>query len=80
MKVLVDTSVWSAVLRRSEDLNPDTKKLLSELIAGNLVQVIGPIRQEILSGVREDTQFDTLKNHLSVRKDDFSRCQIGYLL
>jgi predicted nucleic acid-binding protein len=65
MKVLVDTSVWSAVLRRSEDHNQDTKRLLAELIAGNLVQMMGPIRQEILSGVREESQFDTLKNHLS---------------
>ena len=69
MKILVDTSVWSAVLRRSEDHNQDTKKLLAELIAGNLVQMMGPIRQEILTGVREDAQFDILKNHLAAFPD-----------
>lgn len=69
MKVLVDTSVWSAALRRGEDQNHDVKKILAELIAGNLVQIMGPIRQEILSGVREDTQFDTLKNHLAAFPD-----------
>lgn len=65
MKVLVDTSVWSAALRRGEDQNQGVKKILGELIAGNLVQIMGPIRQEILSGIREDAQFDTLKNHLA---------------
>ena len=69
MKVLVDTSVWSAALRRGEGQNHDVKKILAELIAGNLVQIMGPIRQEILSGIREDTQFDTLKNHLAAFPD-----------
>jgi len=45
------------------------KKLLAELIAGNLVKIMGPIRQEILSGIREDAQFDTLKNHLAAFPD-----------
>ncbi len=69
MKVLVDTSVWSAAIRRGEDQNLGVKKLLTELIAGNLVQIIGPIRQEILSGIREETQFDVLKSHLTAFPD-----------
>lgn len=69
MRVLVDTSVWSAVLRRGTDQNEGTKKLLAELIAGNLVQMMGPIRQEILSGIREDAQFHTLKNLLAAFPD-----------
>jgi len=69
VKVLVDTSIWSAVLRRGEDQNQEVKKLLTGLIAGNLVQIMGPIRQEILSGIREDAQFDALKSHLAAFPD-----------
>lgn len=69
MKILVDTSVWSAALRRGDDHNQGIKKLLTELIAGNLVQIMGPIRQEILSGIREEAQFDALKSYLSAFPD-----------
>ena len=49
MRVLVDTCVWSAVLRRR---NPDTELTarLKGLISDGRVFIIGPIRQEILSG------------------------------
>jgi len=69
VKILVDTSVWSAVLRRGDEQSQGVKKLLAELIAGNLVQIIGPIRQEILSGIREEAQFDALKSHLAAFPD-----------
>ena len=64
MKVLVDTSVWSLALRR--DLPPDGPEVseLIELIKEARVQMIGPVRQELLSGIKSQTQFRKLRNHL----------------
>ncbi len=62
MKVLVDTSVWSLSLRRRNKalMKPDERRmlmLLSESIRDGRVAIIGPIRQEILSGIRDWPQF-----------------------
>src|ERR671934_117427 len=61
MMVLVDTSVWSLFLRRqSRHLSPEqarAKQELAELITEGLAQIIGPIRQELLSGIREEAQY-----------------------
>jgi len=64
MKVIVDTSVWSLALRRNanESLAPDQE--LRHLIHDHRVQMIGPIRQEILSGIRSESQFGKLQKHL----------------
>jgi len=64
MKVLVDTSVWSLALRR--DLPPDGPEVseLSELIKETRVQMIRPVRQELLSGIKSQAQFQKLRNHL----------------
>jgi predicted nucleic acid-binding protein len=64
MKIIVDTSVWSLALRRdaSESLGPVQE--LSHLIRDHRVQMIGPIRQEILSGIRSESQFGKLQKHL----------------
>lgn len=65
MKILVDTSVWSLVLRRDAKLNWDLKTELSEIIKEVRVEIIGPIRQEILSGIKSTKQFKELKFYLS---------------
>jgi len=62
MKVLVDTSVWSLALRRKEQ--SDTVAKLTGLIMGSLVVMIGPVRQELLSGISERAVFDSLKSNL----------------
>ena len=65
MRVLVDTSVWSLALRRSERAqNPEAEEL-RRLIAAHVAEIIGPIRQEVLSGVRDQTQFERLETHLA---------------
>lgn len=64
MKVLVDTSVWSLALRRNPpSACPEVSELI-ELIKEARVQMIGPIRQELLSGIKSQTQFQKLRNHL----------------
>jgi len=58
MKVLVDTCIWSLALRREKQLDSSIEIIeFKELIKEVRVQVIGPIRQEILSGVKKKTQF-----------------------
>ena len=64
MKVLVDTSIWSIVLRRQESQNELILRELESLIRDFLVQLIGPIRQEILSGIKSVKQFEKLKDYL----------------
>ncbi len=69
MKVLVDTSVWSLALRRAADVDSGVRQHLAELIAGHRAQLIGPIRQELLSGIKDERQFDELSVHLSAFPD-----------
>ncbi len=69
MKVLVDTSIWSLALRRSESQNSHLVSELKFLINEVRVQLIGPVRQEILSGIKSDKQFTELKNYLKAFPD-----------
>jgi predicted nucleic acid-binding protein len=68
MMVLVDTPVWSLALRRcSHDLSAPESRLvqsLEELIREQRAQLLGSTRQEILSGLREQTQFDRILTYL----------------
>jgi predicted nucleic acid-binding protein len=69
MKILVDTSIWSLALRRSEGgRNPEVIEL-QELISDGRVQLIGPLRQEILSGIKTKNQFETLQQYLEAFPD-----------
>jgi len=69
LKVLVDTSIWSLALRRSERQNDALITEFELLIKEVRVQLIGPIRQEILSGIKSDKQFVQLKNYLKAFPD-----------
>lgn len=60
--VLVDTSIWSQALRR--DHSNDVAAVLSDLIDQSRVQMIGPIRQELLSGIKSQQQFERLREQL----------------
>jgi predicted nucleic acid-binding protein len=79
MKVLVDTSVWSLALRRGEHSIAAQAQELRQLIQDHRVHMIGPIRQEILSGIRSDSQLNILKKHLEsfaglpILTDDYVR-------
>ena len=69
MKVLVDTCVWSLALRRGGDSGAKPVEEFRSLIADKRVQMIGAIRQEILSGIREEAQFKELEARLSAFPD-----------
>ena len=68
MKVLVDTCIWSKALRWK---NPDLEivEKLQDLINDDRICIIGPIRQEILSGISSQKQFKSLKKNLSSFED-----------
>ena len=68
MKVLVDTCVWSAVLRRRSP-DPELSAKMKDLIESDRVAMIGPIRQELLSGIADLAQFKRLKSSLSAFED-----------
>ena len=70
MTVLVDTCVWSLVLRRTRVKKVDPYVCeFQELVKELRVQMIGPIRQEVLSGIRTNAQFSKLRDHLRAFPD-----------
>lgn len=66
MMVLVDTCIWSYALRRNKPASEHDLivKELRQLIRDARVQMAGPIRQEILSGIRDTAQFIVLRDRL----------------
>jgi len=66
--VLIDTSVWSLALRRKTiDLSPHERRItknLYELIHQEQVRLLGATRQEVLSGIREESMFMRIRDHL----------------
>jgi len=69
MRVLVDTSVWSLALRRNAPVGSAEVLELTELINEVRVQIIGPVRQELLSGIKHKAQFQKLRNYLRAFPD-----------
>jgi predicted nucleic acid-binding protein len=65
VNVLVDTSVWSLALRRkAQDLSGaerSTVDELAELVREGRARMIGPIRQELLSGIKTSAQYEKLR-------------------
>ncbi|HZD10624.1 MAG TPA: PIN domain-containing protein [Candidatus Binatia bacterium] len=69
MTVLVDTSVWSLALRRKTESDLLEVRELQALIDELRVQLIGPIRQELLSGIPNQNQFERLRERLRAFPD-----------
>jgi len=70
MKILIDTCIWSEALRyqKKNTLSRNTTELI-ELISEARVEIIGAIRQEILSGIKSKKQFKDLRKQLNEFKD-----------
>ena len=62
MKVIVDTCVWSAALREAR--SSSAPAVLADLIRQSAVEILGPIRQEVLSGIRTVERFQKLRERL----------------
>jgi hypothetical protein len=74
MKVLVDTSVWSLALRRPKNLtlgsgHQAVVSSLADLMRDGRAVMMGAIRQELLCGIKTQTQFDALKKTLTAFDD-----------
>jgi predicted nucleic acid-binding protein len=64
MKVIVDTCVWSRFLRRNRPASDPVATEVARLVRYDAVQMLGPIRQELLSGAQPDERFEQLKEYL----------------
>ena len=71
--VLVATPVWSLALRRrTDDLNAREDVItgaLADLIRDGRAQLIGAVRQELLSGIRDEGRFKKLRDYLRAFDD-----------
>ena len=65
MKVLVDTPVWSYALRSKNKQYQAEVNSLTSLIRDQRAIIIGPIRQEILSGYSDLHNYRIIKEKLS---------------
>ena len=75
MKVVIDTCVWSLLLRRRQGagLSDEEQRMLATLtdaIQDGRVAMLGPIRQEVLSGIKEAAQFEKLRSALAAFEDE----------
>jgi hypothetical protein len=75
VKVLADSCAWSLLLRRKSraTMSGDEKFVLASLkeaIQDSRVVVVGPIRQEVLSGIKELVQFEKLRTALAAFPDE----------
>jgi Predicted nucleic acid-binding protein, contains PIN domain len=71
MRVLVDTSVWSLAFRKKEKTDYELQLInyLSEIVRDLRAVMIGPIRQEILSGISNEEKFIEMQTKLSIFSD-----------
>lgn len=84
--VLVDTSVWSLAFRKKYPDSNDKKLIeyLTFLIRNRYAVMIGPIRQEILSGISDESTFRKLKEALKafpdfeITTDDYEQAAAYY--
>ena len=76
MKVLVDTCVWSLSLRRRKGtagLSDKEHRLvaaLTDAVRDGRVAMVGPVRQELLSGISDAKQFEKLRTTLEAFPDE----------
>src|SRR5690348_10286688 len=74
MSVLIDTPVWSLLFGRDQKkLNSREVKAVDDLrriVLDKRARVIGPIRQELLSGILNVDQFERLQHRLRDFEDE----------
>jgi len=71
MYTLVDTSVWSLALRKRDRSEEDEHIIsyFSDIIRDLRLVIIGPIRQEILSGISDLNRYKELRDKISIFED-----------
>jgi len=69
VKVIVDASIWYLALHRKKRQEYNEVLQLEKLIDNYQIEMLGVIRQEILSGIKEKSQFNILKEYLRAFPD-----------
>lgn len=69
MSVPVDTGICSLALRRRKRVHCPEAAELWRLFSAHVVEIIGPIRQEILSGVPDKAHFELVETALDALVD-----------
>jgi predicted nucleic acid-binding protein len=64
VKIIVDTCAWSQFLRRNRFSSDPVASEVARLVRADAVQLLGPIRQELLSGAQPSERFEHLKDYL----------------
>ncbi len=65
MSVIIDTSVWSQFFRRKDPEDPKAVQMVGDLIVQRKAVLIGIVKQELLSGIKEPERFKKLLSVLS---------------
>ena len=84
MRVLPDTPIWSAALRRTGRAASGYRAEMAKLLNHGVVEIIGPIRQELLSGIRKQLQFERVREYLrrfpdlQITTDDYEQAASFY--
>ena len=68
MSVLVDSPIWSLAFRRKGVSAPEVD-FLTRLVQRGEVRIIGAVRQEVLSGIRNPTDFVSIRDRLRAFPD-----------
>lgn len=68
MTVIVDATVWSLAFRRRRAVAPEAE-VLSRLLRNDAVVLLGAVRQETLSGIRDAAAFRRLRDLLRKTPD-----------
>ncbi len=77
MKVIIDTPIWSDAFRKVSNKTLSSVTELKTLISDQRAIIIGPIRQELLSGYSDLAKFEQLRDKLhyfentAIIDDDF---------
>ena len=60
----MDTCVWTRFLRRNRPADDPICAEVAKLVRADAIQMLGSIRQELLSGAQPQERFDHLKEYL----------------
>jgi predicted nucleic acid-binding protein len=68
LRVIIDTCIWSLVLRRRRGaLSSDERILLhdwTEIVKRGDACLLGPVTQEVLSGIKHAAEFEKISDYL----------------
>jgi hypothetical protein len=68
VSVLIDSNIWFLALRRKTASGLEVA-VWTDLVDRGLAQLIGPVRQEVLSGIRERKHFELMRERMRAFPD-----------